>query len=325
MSGKKEGIRTSMGRLIERISEESDQPIPQNRDDSRRHGNLLMETLQGHTSEALIVAVEPERVRLWPRHNRLYDLLTEDYCRDLIDSIRAQGQKIPAIARRVPNDPNADYEVIAGARRLWVARYLNVRLQIEVRNLSDEEAFRESDASNKGKDISDFERAREYKLALRDYYAGDRGKMALRLGISAAQLSRYMAIAALNEEIVQAFADPREIGTAYAGKIRAAMKGRAATTRAIERARELKNERQGQVAPKSGSEVVRALVDAANGSRGERSRQASNLVKAKNGAPMLQTRTTKTKHTITVFRDSDAKLEEVIQGVKQAVKNDFAS
>ena len=64
--------------------------------------------------------VDPARCRMWHGHNRDYAALSEERCRDLIDSLKAQGkQEMPALVRRVRDDPDHDFEVISGARRHW--------------------------------------------------------------------------------------------------------------------------------------------------------------------------------------------------------------
>ena len=57
--------------------------------------------------------VEPERCRMWSRHNRRYDLLNQNRCQDLIDGFNSQGrQEFPAIVRKVQDDSEHEYEVI---------------------------------------------------------------------------------------------------------------------------------------------------------------------------------------------------------------------
>ena len=88
-----------------------------------KRSNALSES--GEREEKLLRWVEPERCAMWSRHNRAYDLLTEDNCRDLIDSIKAQGQQeFPAIVRRLPAGQGAEYEVICGARRHFAVTWL---------------------------------------------------------------------------------------------------------------------------------------------------------------------------------------------------------
>ena len=90
--------------------------------------------------------VDPARCRMWHGHNRDYAALSEERCRDLIDSLKAQGkQEMPALVRRVRDDPDHDFEVISGARRHWSVSWLRshnypeFRFLVEIRELTDEE------------------------------------------------------------------------------------------------------------------------------------------------------------------------------------------
>ena len=57
--------------------------------------------------------VDPARCRPWRLHNRDLDHLSEESCRDLIDAfLSAKKQRIPAIVRRLRDDPEHDYEVV---------------------------------------------------------------------------------------------------------------------------------------------------------------------------------------------------------------------
>lgn len=187
--------------------------------DGKRHRSLL-NAAAGRVETLTVLEIDPARCRLWAHHNRLYNLLDENYCEDLIASFKAQGQVEPAIVRRLRDDPEHDYEIIAGARRHWTATYLGLKLKVEVQDITDERAFLVSDATNKGKDISEFERAIEYKTALNLYYDGSQTRMAARLNISDSKLSRYLALADLDPIVVQAFPDPREIYSKYALQLR---------------------------------------------------------------------------------------------------------
>jgi ParB family chromosome partitioning protein len=145
--------------------------------------------------------------------------LSEDSCRDLIDAILAEGgQKVPAIVRRVQDDPEHDYEVIAGTRRHWVISWLrannypDVTFLAQVHALDDESAFRIADIENRArKDISDFERARNYRDALESYYNNRQNQMAERLHLSKGWLSKMLTVASLPNWAVAAFFSPSEI------------------------------------------------------------------------------------------------------------------
>ena len=188
-----------------------------------RRSTALGERASGEREEKVLHWVEPERCRMWERHNREYALLNEDNCRDLIDGIRAQGQQeFPAIVRRLKGE-DFDYEVICGARRHFAVSWLRAnnypqfRYLVEVRDLTDEEAFRLADIENRDReDISDFERARDYAEAIGLYYSGRQRTMAERLEVSESWLSRYLNLAKLPEAVVAAFASLREIRELHA-------------------------------------------------------------------------------------------------------------
>ena len=183
-----------------------------------KRSTTIGDRLSGDLEEKTLQWVDPATCRMWDRHNREYALLTEDNCRDLIDGIRAQGrQEFPAIVRP-SQDPTYQYEVICGARRhfavswLRANNYTQFKYLIEVRDLSDEEAFRLADIENRDReDISDYERAIDYADAVDRYYGGKQKAMAERLEVSQPWLSRYLQLAKLPEMIVQAFPSVRDI------------------------------------------------------------------------------------------------------------------
>lgn len=183
----------------------------------------VADRLSGEIEEKSLRWVDPAECRMWERHNRAYELLTEDNCRDLIDGIRSQGrQEFPAIVRKT-GDPDQPYEVICGARRHFAVSWLRAnnypqfRYLVEVRDLSDEEAFRLGDIENRDReDISDYERARDYADAVARYYGGKQKSMAARLEVSETWLSRYLQLAKLPDEIIAAFPSIRDIRELHA-------------------------------------------------------------------------------------------------------------
>jgi len=187
----------------------------------------ISERLSGELEEKTLRWVDPARCRMWDRHNREYALLNEDNCRDLIDGIRSQGrQEFPAIVR-TSDDPDYDFEVICGARRhfavswLRANNYTQFKYLIDVRDLTDEEAFRLADIENRDReDISDYERARDYARAVEAYYGGRQNLMAERLQVSPGFLSRFLQLARLEPEIVAAFGSIRDIKEVHARQLR---------------------------------------------------------------------------------------------------------
>nr|WP_242690338.1 ParB/RepB/Spo0J family partition protein [Paracoccus fontiphilus] len=189
--------------------------------------NALSES--GEREEKVLRWVDPASCVMWTRHNRAYELLTEENCRDLIDSLKSQGQQeFPAIVRRLPAGQGAEYEVICGARRHFAVSWLRAnnypqfRYLIEVRDLTDEEAFRLADIENRDRaDLSDYERACDYLQALGAYYGGKQKTMAARLEVSEAWLSRYLHLARLPKIILAAWPRVTEIRELHARQLRA--------------------------------------------------------------------------------------------------------
>lgn len=183
----------------------------------------LAERLSGEREEKTLQWVDPAACRMWERHNRDYKLLNEENCRDLIDGLKSQGQQeFPAIVRRLDGEEHA-YEVICGARRHFAVSWLRAnnypqfKYLVEVRDLTDEEAFRLADIENRDRmDISDYERAIDYADAIERYYGGRQNRMAERLEVSAPWLSRYLQLAKLPNDIVMAFATIHDIKERHA-------------------------------------------------------------------------------------------------------------
>lgn len=196
-----------------------------------KRGNAISDAVSGRKEEKVLHWVEPSQCRMWARHNRDYALLTEENCRDLIEGIRAQGrQEFPAIVRRL-SDAAEDFEVICGARRHFAVSWLQAnnypqfKYLVEVRDLSDEEAFRLADIENRDReDISDYERAIDYAEAVKLYYGGKQKAMAERLEVSEVWLSRYLELARLPEEVVAAFASIRDLRELHARTLKPLLK-----------------------------------------------------------------------------------------------------
>lgn len=214
--------------------------------------------------------VDPAKCRPWRMHNRDLDHLTEESCRDLIDSfLSAKKQRIPAIVRRLKDDPKFDYEIIAGVRRWWTVKWLRAHHHPEfeylvtIQSVTDEEAFRVSDVENRSrKDISDWERAKEYSAALVEFYEGSQSQMADHLNLSKSWLSRMLDVARLPEEIVAAFTDTHDITVRIARDIKPLAGDAKAFAKMREEAQRIKEERARDGTKMTGAEVAKRLVKA---------------------------------------------------------------
>jgi len=214
--------------------------------------------------------VDPVRCRPWRMHNRDLDHLSEESCRDLIDSfLSAKKQRIPAIVRRLKNDPEFDFEIIAGVRRWWTVQWLRdhhhpeYEYLVTIQNVTDEEAFRVSDVENRSrKDISDWERAKEYTIALAEFYDGSQSQMAAHLNLSKSWLSRLLDVARLPDELVAAFSDTHDITVRVARDIKPLAGDAKSFAKMRDAAERIEEERRGGGINISGPEVAKRLVKA---------------------------------------------------------------
>jgi ParB family chromosome partitioning protein len=246
----------------------SSEPSPEVARGSRflKRSTTIADHVTGEIEEKTLRWVDPADCVMWDRHNRAYNLLTEENCRDLIDGIRAQGrQEFPAIVRRKGDG----YEVICGARRhfavswLRANNYTQFKYLVDVREVTDEEAFRLADIENRDReDISDYERAIDYADAIKRYYGGKQKAMAARLEVSPPWLSRYLALAELPEDVVKAFSSIRDIKERHARDLKPLLARPETAQLVMEEARALFRD-QGRGTMLDGFEVIKRLKSAA--------------------------------------------------------------
>ena len=218
--------------------------------------------------------LDPARVRIWPGNARTYAHLSEENCRELIDSIVAEGgQKVPAVVRRVDGDPDHDFEVIAGTRRHWSISWLrshsypDMQFVAQVAQLDDEAAFRLADLENRARaDVSDLERARNYLDALKAHYGNHQTRMAERLKLSKGWLSKMLKVATIPDAVIAAFPSPGDVQLKPAYTLAQALDdkdmAKAITAMARQVAKEQAARREAGAPPSPATDVLRRLLDA---------------------------------------------------------------
>ncbi len=159
-----------------------------------------------------ILTISPFRCRVWELHDRLEEYITAQSCAIEIASFEAHGQLIPALGRPLRGNPDYDVEVVCGARRLFVARHLGVPLQIEIREMSDQEALVAMDIENRHRqDTSPYERGVIYKRCLGSGIFRSQDELARALDVSPSQVSRLLKLTQLPAVLLNAFANPLDL------------------------------------------------------------------------------------------------------------------
>ncbi|NLS26491.1 hypothetical protein S2M10_14740 [Sphingomonas sp. S2M10] len=239
--------------------------------------SALARVASGEVRQVTQLLLDPARVRIWPGNARVYADLTEENARELIDSIVAEnGQKVPAVVRRIEGDPDHDFEVIAGTRRHFAVSWLrahsypDMHFVAQVAQLDDEAAFRLADLENRArKDVSDLERARNYAEALRTHYGNHLTRMAERLKLSKGWLSKVIKVAGIPDAVIAAFASTADVQLKPAYPLAQALDDKAAAKAILAEARQIareQGERRARGAASIGSgDVLRRLLAAPAG------------------------------------------------------------
>lgn len=288
--------------------------------------NALARVASGEVRQVTQLLIDPSRVRVWSGNARIQTQLTEENCRDLIDSIVAEGgQKVPAVVRRVEGDAAHDYELIAGTRRHFAVSWLransypDIRLLAQVADLDDEAAFRLADIENRArKDISDIERARNYAAALDAHYGGKAVRMAERLRLSKGWLSKMLKAATIPDEVLSAFASWSDLPLNPAYKLAIALDDKVRAKAILREARLLS---AASAADRlSGAQVLSRLM-AATGSSSIAAPGFSMEIGGSHGRTILAVKGVN-RHGVTLHLPmaSGASDDEIARGVRQVLE-----
>jgi len=297
--------------------------------------------------------VDPTRCRPWMHHNRAYELLNEERCADLIAGFRSIGkQQRPAIVRTLKeeertgeNGETHDFEIISGARRHWTVSWLQAKEEtnaegepylflVVVRDdLDNTGAFELSDAENRGqKDISDFERAKEYRWALDSLYEGNVSRMAEAIQMDRSNLARLLALTEMPDPVIKAYPSILDIRTSHWRQLGPYFSSnerekKEAAERILSCAKALVQARENHSrnVPVDGAQTTAMLLAAVNEKKrgGDRTQILETISAKATGKMMLKVKRTTRGMTFEVPRASGASKEEVSEALKKAVEEYF--
>ena len=128
----------------------------------------------------------------------------------LAKSMEINGQVQPALVRLCHDAENADirYEVIAGVARWRSALGAGAELDIQIRELTDAQAYRAMVAENEDRqNLSDHARAKRFARALEAGLVASKTDLAELARMSASQLSYFLGFASLPSTVVSAASD----------------------------------------------------------------------------------------------------------------------
>lgn len=151
--------------------------------------------------------IDTDQCRPWEMANRQF--INDELCEELMTSIEKVGQQVPAIVRE---SSNGDYELIVGARRLYVCQRLGIKLLAAVVTFTDQEALLAMDAENRPrKDLSPYERACDYQNWIEKGFYKNQKEVIDAIGIKKSLFTQLIALAGLSDDIIKAFHSPFDI------------------------------------------------------------------------------------------------------------------
>jgi ParB family chromosome partitioning protein len=270
--------------------------------------------MSDNATPSTVLYVDPWRCRMWEMHDRASELLTADACREVIRSLKDHGQAIPVLGRRARNIPGIDYELIYGARRLFSAQHLNVKLAVQIVDIDDDTALRRMYIENAHRaDLSPYERGSAFKRWLREGRFGSQNDLAEAVGVSVATVSRLLNFSVLPTAVIAAFPDPRQIREEWA--VQLARNCKDAHTRSLVAgiARRISSVRSKQ----SPNSIFRQLMRAGHG---ERKKLAHDHVVREESSGEVLLRVRETDHNVMFIVPSQcmarANLAELIQCIR---------
>jgi ParB family chromosome partitioning protein len=172
------GSVRAMGLELGRLTEEADQ------------ASILRRQL---ASGATVVELDPEDVEPSFVLDRLAPTSDLQY-RQLVESIRKDGQKVPILVRPLP-DKGRGYQIAYGHRRWHAARELAVKVRAIVQELSNKElVIAQGKENSERRNLSFIERA--LFAASLEAQGFDRATVNAALAVQSAETTRLLAVAA---------------------------------------------------------------------------------------------------------------------------------
>jgi ParB family chromosome partitioning protein len=196
----------------------------------------------------VVLELDPKRIRVGNLANRDERGLTikDEAFRELKTDLAQSGQEFPIKVRAITGDPQHDYEVVAGHRRLKAALDLDRERSegFPILAILDENAaelksialkmFRENKVRE---DLSPYEYGRMFHKWVDAGVFKTQGDIATATRLSQPSVSVYMAVYELPREIHTAFGDPRQISMRWVPALQRVLKSNEAET--LRRAREI--------------------------------------------------------------------------------------
>jgi ParB family chromosome partitioning protein len=190
------------------------------------------------------LTVSTDDCRLWKYNDRIYEGLSMENCKSLVNDIQMNKQLQPVIARRDPEGKKT-YQIIIGTRRFWACSHIpGKKINIALIDVDDKQAYKIMRSENEERDDTTvYEKAVNAKKVISEIYAGNQKSYCLDNDIGEGTLSNWMAIADMVQEVVDVIPNKFQISVKQAIQLRSLINKSSKAKKAIlEKTRELKGQ-----------------------------------------------------------------------------------
>lgn len=210
MTKTKERTSAAIIGLLDAIKLEGIKPLDQEQFEKKEELFNEHDTEDKSSSKFTVIEIDTANIVPWHMANRLEAYINEDSCEELIESIKNVGQQIPALIRKAKQKEH--YELICGARRLFVCKKLGIKLLAAVVDFSDKEALLAMDAENRPRnDISPYERALDYKNWIEKGIYRNQAEICRTIGMKKSLFTQIFSLSEIDESIVRLFGHPNNL------------------------------------------------------------------------------------------------------------------
>ncbi|MBY5963598.1 ParB/RepB/Spo0J family partition protein [Marinobacter nauticus] len=231
--------------------------------------------------------IDPSKIDVSPENERIQEFLDEISLRDILPSIRKQGQQFPGTVR-----PKKDgrFELIEGSRRLKAAVLAKKPYLALVGDVPDADVRELSVIENKHQDVSYFEKAKAWERQINDGEFANWTQLGAAKGISSSNINRYKACVELDEKFVRILPSPSDMPLSYGEMIsKLRKKNERSLLAKVEELLELRKESMKEGGESLGvEEVIKALKSSVRVRQAQPKAKAPVLYKSPEGDRFLK-------------------------------------
>jgi ParB family chromosome partitioning protein len=164
-----------------------------------------------------LLSIDPELVDVSVENERIQGFLDEISLRDILPSIKKQGQQKPGTVR--PKG-NGRFELIEGSRRLAAVKLAGHQYLALSGEVPDADVRDLSVIENKHRDVSPYEKAKAYQRQIESGEYANWQQLGAAKNISESHTNRFKKAAEMDELFVKILPSPSDMTLAYADDVK---------------------------------------------------------------------------------------------------------